>query len=54
MNGLGFRRPSEHTNQVQASSYYQVFARSNTSPAAMAKVAGRRWCIEAGFKLAKS
>lgn len=51
---LVFRRSLEQLDQAQHISYYQVFAPKNTSLATIAKVAGRRWCIEECFKLAKS
>ena len=51
---LVFRRSLEQSDQPQHISYYQVFAPKDTSLATIAKVAGRRWCIEECFKLAKS
>jgi SRSO17 transposase len=51
---LVFRRSLEQLDQAQHISYYQVFAPKDTSLATIAKVAGRRWCIEECFKLAKS
>jgi SRSO17 transposase len=51
---LVFRRSLEHLDQSQHISYYQVFAPKDTSLATIAKVAGKRWCIEECFKLAKS
>ena len=51
---LVFRRSLEQLDQPQHISYYQVFAPKHTSLATIAKVVGRRWCIEECFKLAKS
>lgn len=51
---LVFRRSLEQGDQPQHISYYQVFAPKDTSLATIAKVAGKRWCIEECFKLAKS
>jgi len=51
---LVFRRALEHPDQSQHISYYQVFAPKDTSLVTIAKVAGKRWCIEECFKLAKS
>ena len=51
---LVFRRSLEQLDQPQHISYYQVFAPKGTLLATIAKVAGRRWCIEECFKLAKS
>ena len=51
---LVFRRSLEQLDQAQHISYYQVFAPKDISLATIAKVAGRRWCIEECFKLAKS
>jgi SRSO17 transposase len=51
---LVFRRSLEQLDQPQHISYYQVFAPKDTLLATIAKVAGRRWCIEECFKLAKS
>ena len=51
---LVFRRSHYQLDQAQHISYYQVFAAKDTSLATIAKVAGRRWCIEECFKLAKS
>jgi SRSO17 transposase len=47
-----FRRSLEQLDQAQHISCYQVFAPKDTSLATIAKVAGRRWCIEECFKLA--
>jgi SRSO17 transposase len=51
---LVFRRALEQLGQPQHVSYYQVFAPKATALATIAKVAGKRWCIEECFKLAKS
>lgn len=51
---LVFRRSLEQLDPVQQVSYYQVFAPKDTSLATIAQVAGKRWCIEECFKLAKS
>lgn len=51
---LVFRRSPEQLDSVQHISYYQVFAPKDTSLATIAQVAGKRWCIEECFKLAKS
>lgn len=51
---LVFRRSLEQLDPLQPISYYQVFAPKDTSLATIAQVAGRRWCIEECFKLAKS
>jgi len=51
---LVFRRSLEPLDPPQSVSYYQVFAPKETSLATIARVAGRRWCIEECFKLAKS
>jgi len=51
---LVFRRSLQQGDQPQHISYYQVFAPKDTSLATIAKVAGKRWCIEECFKLAKS
>lgn len=51
---LVFRRSLEQLDSVPQVSYYQVFAPKDTSLAPIAKVAGKRWCIEECFKLAKS
>lgn len=51
---LVFRRSLEQLDSVQQVSYYQVFAPKDMSLATIAKVAGKRWCIEECFKLAKS
>ena len=50
---LVFRRSLEQLDQPQHVSYYQVFAPKDTSLATIALVAGKRWCIEECFKLAK-
>ena len=48
-----FRRSLEPLDPPQSVSYYQVFAPKETSLATIARVAGRRWCIdEECFKLA--
>ena len=50
---LVFRRSLEPLDPPQSVSYYQVFAPKETSLATIARVAGRRWCIdEECFKLA--
>jgi SRSO17 transposase len=49
-----FRRCLEQIDSPQHISYYQVFAPKDTSLATIAQVAGKRWCIEECFKLAKS
>lgn len=51
---LVFRRSLEQGGQPQPISYYQVFAPKETTLATIAKVTGKRWCIEECFKLAKS
>jgi len=51
---LVFRRSLEQLDPVPQVSYYQVFAPKDTSLATIAKVVGKRWCIEECFKLAKS
>ena len=51
---LVFRRSLEQGDQPQHISYYQVFAPKETTLATIAKVTGKRWCIEECFKLAKS
>lgn len=51
---LVFRRSLEQGDQPQPISYYQVFAPKETTLATIAKVTGKRWCIEECFKLAKS
>jgi SRSO17 transposase len=51
---LVFRRSLEQLDPMQHTSYYQVFAPKDTSLATIAQVAGKRWCIEECFKLAKS
>jgi len=51
---LVFRRSLEQLGQAQHISYYQVFAPKETTLATIAKVTGKRWCIEECFKLAKS
>ena len=51
---LVFRRSLEPLDPPRPVSYYQVFAPKETSLATIARVAGRRWCIEECFKLAKS
>ena len=51
---LVFRRSLEPLDPPRPVSYYQVFAPKETSLATIARVAGRGWCIEECFKLAKS
>jgi len=47
-----FRRCLEHPEDPRIS-YYQVFAKSDTTLEMMARIAGQRWRIEECFKLAK-
>ena len=52
--GWCLRRSLEQGDQPQPISYDQVFALKETTLATIAKVTGKRWCIEECFKLAKS
>jgi len=47
-----FRRSLEHPEDPRIS-YYQVFAKSDTTLEMMARIAGQRWRIEECFKLAR-
>ncbi len=50
---LLFRRCLEHPDDPRFISYYQVFAKNNTTLETMAQIAGQRWRIEECFKFAK-
>lgn len=50
---LLFRRSPEHPDDPHFISYYQVFAKSDTTLEVMAQIVGQRWRIEECFKFAK-
>ena len=50
---LLFRRCLSHPDDPRFISYYQVFAKSDTTLETMAQIAGQRWRIEECFKFAK-
>lgn len=49
---LLFRRCLSHPDHPRFISYYQVFAKNNTTLETMAQIAGQRWRIEECFKFA--
>jgi SRSO17 transposase len=51
---LLFRRNIERPDDPRSITYYQVYAKSETTLQQMVEIAGKRWAIEECFKLAKN